>query len=278
MRSSSLLVSIITPSYNQGAYIEDTILSVLNQTYKHVEHIIVDACSDDKTDDIVKCYSDKYTMKYIRQKDNGQADAINKGLDLANGDIVCWLNSDDYYFDANVIEKVANFFSAFPKVDVITADGYYVDDAGRFLMPISLPADKCVTYDYMRISDHFLQPSTFWRKNTLRLDTSLVYAFDWKYFCELFREGKNFLYVREYLSCYRIQARSKTSNDTAKRKHETLIVLKENKAPWSAVVWVYIIYFLYLFSEHSGLPSIKNIAKKLNLLISKVSGLRISAN
>lgn len=272
------LVTIITPSYNQGTYIEDTIISVFNQTYKNIEHIILDSCSSDDTDNIVKIYINKYDIKYIREKDKGQADALNRGFELAKGDIVCWLNADDFYFGDTVIERVVGIFDAFPKVDVITADGYYVDEAGCFLMPISLSADKCATYEYMKITDHFLQPSTFWRKNALRLDSSLQYCFDWKFFCELFRSGKSFLYVREYLSCYRKQSLGKTISDPAQRKYESLKVLKENKASFFVLVWVYFIYILYLLSEHLKLPSIKSIARKLNLLMAKMSGLRIFAN
>ena len=92
------LVSIITPSYNQGKYIRQTIESVLSQDYVNIEYIIVDGCSTDNTLDIIREYKGKLT--YISEKDNGQSDAINKGFKMAKGDIVAWLNSDDVYVRA----------------------------------------------------------------------------------------------------------------------------------------------------------------------------------
>src|SRR5438045_443911 len=87
-------VSIITPSYNQGQFIEETILSVLNQTYQNVEYIVIDGGSTDNTLDVVNKYKDKIDV-IISEKDNGQSDAINKGFKIAKGELIGWLNSDD---------------------------------------------------------------------------------------------------------------------------------------------------------------------------------------
>ncbi len=107
MNKNSYLVSIITPSFNQAQFIEQTIKSVQNQDYKNIEHIIIDGGSTDGTIDILKKYSG---IKWISEKDNGQSDAINKGFSTANGEILAWLNSDDYY-DENIITKVVEYFS-----------------------------------------------------------------------------------------------------------------------------------------------------------------------
>ena len=87
-------ISIITPSYNQGIFIEETILSVLDQNYPNLEYIIMDGGSTDNTVDIIKKYEDRITY-WISEKDNGQSDAINKGFHKSTGDILHWLNSDD---------------------------------------------------------------------------------------------------------------------------------------------------------------------------------------
>ena len=90
----NLKVSIITPSYNQGNFIEETINSVLNQSYKNIEYIVVDGASSDITLEIINRYS-KFISKVISERDSGQADAINKGIKSATGDLITWINSDD---------------------------------------------------------------------------------------------------------------------------------------------------------------------------------------
>ena len=100
------LVSIITPSYNQGRFIRQTIESVLNQKYPNIEYIIVDGGSSDNTLEIIKEYEGK--IKWISEKDNGQSDAINKGFSMANGEIIAWLNSDDIYLE-DAIQKPSIF-------------------------------------------------------------------------------------------------------------------------------------------------------------------------
>ena len=100
-------ISIITPSYNQAAFIERTILSVLNQNYFDLEYIIMDGGSTDGTTEILKKYSDKIIWK--SEKDSGQSDALNKGLKIATGYIVAYLNSDDTY-ELGTLKKIAEFF------------------------------------------------------------------------------------------------------------------------------------------------------------------------
>jgi len=99
-------ISILTPSYNQGKYIEENILSVLNQNYPNFEHIIIDGGSTDNTVEILKKYPH---LKWVSEPDEGQSDALNKGLAMATGEIIGWINSDDYY-EKNIFNEVAKEF------------------------------------------------------------------------------------------------------------------------------------------------------------------------
>ncbi len=116
----SIHVSIITPSYNQGKYLEQTIQSVLNQTYSNIEYLVVDGGSTDNSVDIIKKYEEKISY-WISESDNGQADAINKGFKLAKGDLVCWVNSDDILYPDYVANRVQQFKEN-PNVDMIYGD------------------------------------------------------------------------------------------------------------------------------------------------------------
>ena len=118
-------VSIITVVYNNRNTIKDAVESVLNQTYKNIEYIIVDGASTDGTVEIIKSYGDSID-KFISEKDNGIYDAMNKGIKLASGDIIGILNSDDFYVGDNIIEKVVRTFKE-QKVDSVYGDLVYVD-------------------------------------------------------------------------------------------------------------------------------------------------------
>jgi glycosyltransferase involved in cell wall biosynthesis len=108
MMRSNTIVSVITPSFNQGQYIEQTIQSVLQQDYKYIEHIVIDGGSTDNTVDILKRYPH---LIWVSEKDRGQADALNKGFALAKGDIIGWINSDDYY-QGNIFRSVVSHFES----------------------------------------------------------------------------------------------------------------------------------------------------------------------
>jgi glycosyltransferase involved in cell wall biosynthesis len=106
-------ISIVIPSYNQGKYLEETILSVINQNYPNLEYVIIDDGSTDNSVEIIKKY-EKYLTYWVSEKDNGQSDAINKGLKKCTGEIFNWLNSDDY-LETNALFKIAEAYKKIPK-------------------------------------------------------------------------------------------------------------------------------------------------------------------
>lgn len=274
--AAALTVTVITPTYGQARYIGACLASVLGQTHRRIEHLVFDALSPDGTDAEVARFSDDPRLFYVREADRGQADGINKGLDRATGDIVCWLNSDDLYFDARVLERVAGIFADHPEIDVITGNGYYVDDDGRFLKPFITPHPaRNLSARGMLSADHMLQPATFWRRNALRLDTSLTYTFDWKFFNQIFRAGLSVCYVPEYLAKYRLQPNAKTVQDSARRKAEVCRVLAELEAPAAQRAWASGIRAAYQLAEATRIPAIKLLARTANRAMGAATAGRI---
>ena len=156
------LVSIITPSFNQAKYLEDTIQSVLSQDYENLEYIIIDGASTDGSVEIIEKYTDKLTF-WISEKDSGQAEAINKGFSRATGEIVAWLNSDDYYLPG-IISAAVKTFQENPDVVLIYANMLAVNEHGQII--------NHLTYNQFTLEDLLCfqiigQPAVFMRRDAL---------------------------------------------------------------------------------------------------------------
>jgi glycosyltransferase involved in cell wall biosynthesis len=155
-------ITVVTPSYNQGEFLEKTILSVLNQNYPNLEYIIMDGGSTDNSVDIIKKYEDKVSY-WQSQSDEGQSAAINAGFKRATGDILCWLNSDDRFVD-NTLSIVGNYFIKYKDCQWLVGNGEIVDTKGKYIetmIPSSL--------DFGIVShwpdNAFSQPSVFWTRS-----------------------------------------------------------------------------------------------------------------
>ncbi len=177
----SIKISIVTPNYNSGAHIEQTIQSVLSQNYSNFEYIVIDGGSTDKSVQAIEKYSS--ALKYwTSEKDRGQSEAINKGLARATGDIVAYINSDDYYLPA-AFDSVAQFFRKNPKVGMVHGGIRYVDVNGEMIR--RQPArefrwKKAVAHKERM--DTIAQPTVFWRRSLLDevgyFDESFHYVMD----------------------------------------------------------------------------------------------------
>ena len=173
-----MLVSIVTPSYNQGHFIEETIQSVLGQDYPQIEYLILDGASQDNSVDVIRRYQERLAY-WTSEKDAGQSDAINKGFARARGEILAWINSDDTYHPGAVSEAVA-YLSEHPEVGMVYADANLTDETGRVVGQF---ASRQVGYrDLLRGSVHIPQATTFFRADLFRqvgpLSTSL-FIFDY---------------------------------------------------------------------------------------------------
>ncbi|MFQ5853820.1 MAG: glycosyltransferase family 2 protein, partial [Candidatus Binatia bacterium] len=175
------LISVVTPSYNQAGYLERTILSVLDQNYPELEYIIIDGGSTDGSVDIIKRY-DKYLKYWVSEPDRGQSHAINKGFQRATGELLGWLNSDDYYMPA-ALDRVAEVALANPGAGAFVGIGQIVDSRDRVIYykePNSQITLESL-YNWMN-GGNFLQPSCFVtrgaREDAGKLDETIHMAFD----------------------------------------------------------------------------------------------------
>lgn len=191
-------ITIITPSYNQGQYLEQTILSVIEQGYPNLEYIIIDGGSTDNSVEIIKKYEDRISY-WISEKDRGQSDAINKGLKRATGEIVNWLNSDDFYFP-DTLYTVAAFFSDPGVYAVCGRSRVFKPDGQEYIAPASFVDASSLLSTLCHA--HIEQPATFFRKNALEkmgpLSQQLHYVMDKEWWLKyLFHFGCGNIYRTE---------------------------------------------------------------------------------
>jgi len=210
-----MLVSIITPSFNQGEYLEETILSVLNQDYPDIEYIVIDGGSSDKSVDVIKKYAERLEY-WISEPDKGQADAINKGIRKSKGALICWINSDDILFPGFVSTRVKQF-SENPEIGLIYGDVYQGLDPDHKVIRIGAPADFMKMLVSVRVP--IPQQSAVWRRSVIQeageLDIRWHVLLDWEFFMRVARWNK-ILYVPGALAFFRNHEKSKSVSDWRK--------------------------------------------------------------
>jgi glycosyltransferase involved in cell wall biosynthesis len=219
-------ISVITPSYNQGIYIEETIQSVLNQNYPNLEYIIIDGGSNDSTVEVIKKYESKIDF-WVSEKDKGQADAINRGFAKATGDILCWLNSDDYFFP-ETLKYVASQLNI-EKKEILFGEVDHIFEPDKAVKHSNVK-NKFDNYN-LELYDYIIQPGSFWTKkvweSTGVVDENLHFVFDWEWFLRAKKNNSEFKYSNKVMSMYRVHAAHKTSNGGEKRQKEIEYILKK---------------------------------------------------
>ena len=267
------VVSIITPSLNQAAFLRSTIESVLAQDYPKIEYIIMDGGSTDATAAIAAEYGDRLT--FISEKDYGQAHAINKGFRLAQGEIVAWLNSDDILLPGSV-SKAVEALRSNATIGAVYGEGYILDETGgvKCRFPATEPFNL---WKLIHVSDYILQQTVYFRRSALDevgfLDERLHWALDWDL---LIRMGKKFhlQYLPDFMGSIREHDQAKTLSGGHQRFRELVSVMRAHgrmRYPPAFFTYGLDTYFRFI-NRFLPFPSWRNISSRIvyGFVISKV--------
>ena len=206
-------ISIVTPSYNQAQFLEETILSVLNQDYSNIEYIIIDGGSSDGSVDIIRRYKDRLAY-WVSEPDEGQADAINTGWLRSRGEILAWLNSDDYY-EPNTVSSAVDLLQSHLDATAVCGAVRVVDEAGRSLR--IEPSRPVNVSKMLRFGDTWTiqQPTVFARRWAVErvgwLDPRAHFLMDVDLFLRVMRYGP-FIYSDQVWANFRLWSGSKTGS------------------------------------------------------------------
>ncbi len=212
-------IAVVTPSYNTGRHIGAAIRSVLDQDYTNLDYLVMDGGSTDNSVDVLKSFGDR--LRWVSQKDNGQADAIYRGFQQTTGEILTWLNSDDTYAPG-AFRAVAEFFGANPDIALVYGDATYTDADGSLIGP-------CVhvePYNPRRLfyySDYIVQPAAFFRRSAYEavggIDPTLHFAMDYDLWIRIAMRFK-VAYLPRRLADFRWLYDNKTATGGVRRLDE----------------------------------------------------------
>lgn len=238
-------VSIVTPSYNQASYLEETIRSVLLQGHPKLEYIVIDGGSSDGSIDIIRRY-EPWLKYWVSETDHGQSDAVNKGFERAEGEILGWINSDDIYA-TGALRRVSQYFRSEPTCELAYGNGYYLDAVAEetnecdWVRPFD--GDLLLTFNFI------LQPAAFWRRSLWErigcLNVDYHWAMDWDWFI---RATRNLTphYLPNRLAGWRMIPESKTATGGIARRAELAQISWSHGGAWQPT---YLAYQLDRFAE-----------------------------
>jgi glycosyltransferase involved in cell wall biosynthesis len=218
-------ISIITPSFNQGAFIGEALASVQYQEHANCEHLVIDGASTDNTTDILLAHTagpDQSNVCWVSELDSGQSEALNKGFRKAKGEIIGWLNADDRY-RPGCFGHVVKAFAENPEIDIIYGDYLIVDDSGN-----ALQIRREIEFNqFILLYHHVLYiptTATFFRRRIFDeenwLNENLHYAMDLEFFIRLSARGYRFKHIPEILADFRLHPDSKTCKSSDKQRME----------------------------------------------------------
>ena len=209
------LVSIVTPSFNQGRYLEETMRSVLEQDYPRLEYLVVDGGSQDGSVEIVERYADRLAW-WTSEPDAGQAAALNKGFAHTQGEILGWLSSDDTLVPG-AVATVVDALERDPDAALVYGEALFVDEHGHEIFALE-PRPFDVPAMVRTCANHVVQPGSLFRRRALELagplDEDAHYLFDFEFALRLWQEGGKIARIQDRLATYRVHRDSKSGGGT----------------------------------------------------------------
>lgn len=218
-------ISVITPSFNQGKYLEETIISVINQNYPNLEYIIIDGGSTDNSVEIIRKY-ENYLTYWVSEKDNGQSNAINKGFKKSTGEIICWLNSDDI-FTKNALFEIVKYFEKNEGIDVVNGNLVLINEHSNIISSYFMITPKKW---YAKHGIYYVaQPAMFWKRKVLDkvglLREDFHASMDRDFLIRIMQNNFSIGHLKKNIAGFRMHEASKSS--AGSRSKDYLRDLKE---------------------------------------------------
>jgi len=254
------LVSIVMPTRNQGHFIRESIDSVLGQNYPNVELVVMDGASTDDTVEILKSYGER--IRWISEPDNGQADAINKGMSKVSGDVLAYLNSDDILLPG-AIDKVVDYFNAHPECDMVYGDADYIDKDGNVT-----GAYATAEFSFERLMHDccVCQPAAFWRRRAAErtgpFNADLQTAMDYEYWLRLAADGSIIHYTKQKFAQSRLHEDAKTLAMRGKIYEEVFRICRE-QGGYVSYSYYHGLWSYKLFESWSGGPRLRRFLPRI---------------
>jgi glycosyltransferase involved in cell wall biosynthesis len=223
-------LSFVIPTRNQAQFIAQCIDGCLAQQIADSEIVVADGASTDHTVDVLRSYGDR--IRWVSEKDRGQSDAINKGVRMASGELVAWINSDDYYAGPHVVQRLVDAFAADPELDIAYGDGERVDVGGAYLGPYRSRAIARVAQIVTHPASFVLQPSLMFRRQLFLdvggLDAELHYPMDYELWIRMFEAARATRYLPEVIARARYHTDAKSIAAMGKQIREAYAVKRRN--------------------------------------------------
>jgi glycosyltransferase involved in cell wall biosynthesis len=294
------IISIITPSYNQGEFIEDTIQSVLNQEGEFfIDYIVMDGGSSDESVSIIKKYEDLLranctqkiheghlyyvsnnnyfkwnkcsgiSYRWFSEKDGGQINAINEGFNKSFGTFFSWINSDDYYLNKNVIDLIVKIYDLDSSLLLISGDGVVVNRQGGKIWEHKI--GRINLKELIYLDYHILQPSTFVHRDLHikhKLNNAYKSTFDVDYFISILSDCKNFLKIENEIAAFRMYGENITSNKKLKmRAYKERIKIMKKYSTNNKDLFIGFIYQFFMYIVHPKFENTPQLNKVSEYLI-----------